>query len=233
MVELRMPGEARRFRRRRPPAGTRDGGTRIHGPGRRVWAALAVAIARVWRTRVREIAHLRGWAAIGPVLALLLGACLPDAEFSVGHRVPAYAAEDLDGEQVALRDLRGDVVVLNVWATWCYPCRREMPTIEALHRELAPYGLRVVAVSIDGDRAAREIRRFVEEYELGFTILHDPGQQVTRDFRTRGVPETFLIDREGRLIRHWVGLIDARSDAVRGPVLAALRGEAVLPHASP
>jgi peroxiredoxin len=157
-------------------------------------------------------------------LAAGLGAgCVDVPEHAeVGRRVPAYAAADLAGESVALAELRGQVVLLNVWATWCFPCRREMPGLEALHRELEDAGLRIVAVSVDGASAAGEIRDFLDELDLTMLVLHDSRADVGRVFSTRGVPETFLIGRDGTLLRHWIGRIDAHSESIRAPVLQAL-----------
>jgi cytochrome c biogenesis protein CcmG, thiol:disulfide interchange protein DsbE len=162
-------------------------------------------------------------AALALLVALAAGGCVDaPGNLTVGEPVPAFAAKDLDGRAIDLRDLRGDVVLLNVWATWCFPCRREMPAFEELHRELGDHGLRIVAVSVDAAGATRDIREFVHEYGLSFDILHDPAQHVSRAFQTVGVPETFLIDDRGRLRRHWIGRIDPRADGVRSPVVEAL-----------
>jgi cytochrome c biogenesis protein CcmG, thiol:disulfide interchange protein DsbE len=167
--------------------------------------------------------HARRLALALATLALLLAAACDGApSAAVGHRVPAYAAAALGGENLSLADLRGEVVLLNVWATWCFPCRREMPSFEALHRELGGEGLRVVAVSIDKPAARQEIEDFLEEHDITFTILHDPEMQVSRTFNTIGVPETFLIDRNGVLVKHWIGRIDGHSDLVRAPIREAL-----------
>ncbi|HSJ05076.1 MAG TPA: TlpA disulfide reductase family protein [Longimicrobiales bacterium] len=156
-------------------------------------------------------------------VALAASACVePPGRVAVGERVPSYSARDLEGRSVELRELRGEVVLLNVWATWCFPCRREMPALERLHRELGDRGLRIVAVSIDAASATRDIREFVEEHGLTFDILHDPAQDVTRHFNTIGVPETFLIDAQGRLRLHWLGRIDPQGESVRGAVLDAM-----------
>jgi len=121
-----------------------------------------------------------------------------------GGRAPAYAAVSLDGDTVRLEDLRGRVVLLNVWATWCKPCVKEMPALQRLHQRLHPEGLSVVAVSVDnaalmlGD-ADGDVRGFVEEYGITFTILLDPESRVESTFRVTGLPMTFVIDREGVL----------------------------------
>jgi cytochrome c biogenesis protein CcmG, thiol:disulfide interchange protein DsbE len=168
--------------------------------------------------------HSRVCGVAAAVLLLALPACADvPQKVAVGEKVPAFTGRDLDGRKVDLKALRGEVVLLNVWATWCFPCRREMPALEGLHREWSGNGLRVVAVSIDAASAERDIQEFVAEYGLTFDIVHDAAQDVTRAFRTIGVPETFLIDPDGTLRRHWIGRIDPHSESVRGPIRDVMR----------
>jgi cytochrome c biogenesis protein CcmG, thiol:disulfide interchange protein DsbE len=162
------------------------------------------------------MAKARQWgfvAGVGVVLALLLGAgwtvrgrFLP---VEVGTRAPDFTATGLDGRPVALSELRGEVVLLNVWATWCGPCRDEMPSMERLHRELGPHGLRVVAVSVDGAPGALspggDVEGFAREMGLTFTIWRDPSGDVQRAYRTTGVPESFVIDRDGVIQKKVIG----------------------------
>jgi cytochrome c biogenesis protein CcmG, thiol:disulfide interchange protein DsbE len=154
-------------------------------------------------------------------LAVTLG-CEVQREVEVGRRVPDFSASSLKGQAVSLAELRGEVVLLNVWATWCFPCRREMPSFEALYREHGRDGLRIVGVSIDGAGAERDVKEFLHEYGITFDILLDPGQRITRTFRTTGVPETFLIGRDGVLVKHWIGRIDGHSEGIRAPIRDAL-----------
>ena len=123
---------------------------------------------------------------------------------------PEYAADDLEGNRVALSDLLGEVVLLNVWATWCAPCRIEMPDLQRLHDELGPEGLRVVGVSIDGPRSEAMIERFLDELEIDFQILRDPEDRISGLLSAHAVPLTILIDREGRM--QWRHLGPVRSD---------------------
>jgi cytochrome c biogenesis protein CcmG, thiol:disulfide interchange protein DsbE len=134
----------------------------------------------------------------------------------VGTRAPNIAAADLDGRPVQLTDLRGQVVLLNVWATWCPPCREEMPSMQRLHDRFAEEGLRVVAVSIDSEPGQRllsvppggDVRGFVEQYGLTFDIWRDPAGEIQRIYRTTGVPETFVIDRHGGIVKKVIGATD-------------------------
>lgn len=144
----------------------------------------------------------------------------PTAARDGAQAAPAYAAPELDGDSISLASLRGAPVLLNVWATWCTPCREEMPALQAVHEELRGRGLRVVGVSIDQKRADEEVRGFLVEHGVDFTILRDPAGQVSRTFGTVGVPETFLIDARGVLRRRWIGPVTA--DDVRAAVLPLL-----------
>lgn len=139
-----------------------------------------------------------------------------------GDVAPAYAATTLDGDTVSLASLRGSAVVLNVWATWCAPCREEMPGLQALHERFAARGLRVVGVSVDNRGAERAIRQFADGLGITFTLLHDPADDVARLFRTAGVPETFLIDPDGRIAHRWIGRFDPEADDVIARVTAVL-----------
>lgn len=134
----------------------------------------------------------------GAVLVGAAGLGAPDP-VNVGFRAPEFQAHRIDDTTRVgrLADYQGNLVLLNVWATWCLPCREEMPSIERLHRELAPRGLKVVAVSVDDGGAEADIREFAREYDLTFEILHDPTGRILRDYQMIGVPETFVIDRGG------------------------------------
>ena len=121
-----------------------------------------------------------------------------------GSEAPGFRLPSLAGGEVDLASQRGKVVVLNFWATWCPPCVAEMPSLERLHRALAPEGLSVVTVSTDEDEA--ELRRFVAERALTLPVLKDPGGRVAAgEYRTTGYPETFVLDRDGRVLQHVVG----------------------------
>jgi peroxiredoxin len=121
-----------------------------------------------------------------------------------GSEAPGFRLPSLAGGEVDLASQRGKVVVLNFWATWCPPCVAEMPSLERLHRSLSPEGLSVVTVSTDEDEA--ELRRFVAEHALTLPVLKDPGGRLAAEkYRTTGYPETFVLDRNGRVLQHVVG----------------------------
>jgi cytochrome c biogenesis protein CcmG, thiol:disulfide interchange protein DsbE len=131
------------------------------------------------------------------------------APADVGTRAPDFAAVTLDGRPAGLADWRGQVVLLNIWATWCPPCIEEMPSLQRLHDSLAGEDFSVVAVSIDalpGSMSALgqpggDVSEFVAHFGLTFPVLHDPSGEIQRRYGAPGLPATFIIDREGR-IRH-------------------------------
>ncbi|HEY0809277.1 MAG TPA: TlpA disulfide reductase family protein [Longimicrobiales bacterium] len=131
----------------------------------------------------------------------------------VGSRVPVYSAQTLDGQSLSLQSLRGKVVVLNVWATWCKPCRTEMPALERLQQKFSANGLQVVAVSVDAPlgtlgglgQPGGDVRAYVESLGLTFTVLHDPKRTIEQLFLVPGLPTTFVIDRNGRIDQKIVG----------------------------
>lgn len=127
---------------------------------------------------------------------------------------PDFAASTFpDGIGTSLADLHGDVVLLNTWATWCAPCREEMPFLQSLADEFDGDGLRVIGVSIDRDGSDERIREFVSETGTSFSIWRDSRNTFARTFRTSGVPETLLIGRDGAVLHRWKGpLADEGTD---------------------
>lgn len=142
------------------------------------------------------------------VAALFTAACggsdRPATPASVGQPAPTYEALQMDGTPVALADLRGDVVLLNIWATWCKPCREEIPALDSLHQEFADRGLRVVGVSIDVITDTARIAGFARELGASYALWRDPDDRVSATFRAIGVPSTYLVDRDGTL--RWIRL---------------------------
>lgn len=142
-------------------------------------------------------------------LVSLLLACVPVAAGCflddgvpiprVGMAVPEYGAHTLAGDSVSLESLRGEVVLLNLWATWCIPCRTETPYLQSLHERHAPEGLHLVGVSVDAGNDTDLVARFVEEYGVTYTVLHDPAGRALATWVVPGMPASFLIDRQGVL----------------------------------
>lgn len=159
----------------------------------------------------------RTWLARGAAL-VLVGAFLVlgwstrsrFAPADVGAAAPAYSAGDLGGSRVSLSDYAGKVVLLNVWATWCIPCVREMPALQRLFDRYNERGLEVLAVSVDAEVPALgggggDVRAFVRDLGLTFTILHDASGTIERTFQVSGLPVTIVITRDGRIHRKVLG----------------------------
>ena len=123
---------------------------------------------------------------------------------AAGDDAPNFGARSLDGDSITLSDLRGTPVLLNVWATWCVPCRTEMPELQEISEKYEG-SLEVIGVSIDEYGTQDAVRGFLEDVGTDFRILLDPEQRAVRSFTTVGVPETFLVDSEGVVRARWVG----------------------------
>lgn len=122
----------------------------------------------------------------------------------VGQPAPEFSLADLKGNAVRLANLKGRVVFINVWATWCEPCRQEMPAMQALYTALAGPDFEMLAVSSDQSERG-VVERFVQTYRLSFPVLPDPELQVAGRYRVTGYPETFVIDRNGKVVAHEIG----------------------------
>ena len=127
----------------------------------------------------------------------------PDLPAGVGMSAPDLSALTLDGDTVLLSSFRGEPVLLNLWATWCLPCRREAPYLQELAASREKDGLRVVGLSLDRAGFEPEIRDFVEEFGVSYTVLRDPEMVSMDRYPVAGLPATFLVDRDGT-IRHAV-----------------------------
>jgi peroxiredoxin len=108
-----------------------------------------------------------------------------------------FTLTDLNGKSWTLKDLKGKVVLLNFWATWCPPCRKEMPDLETLYRRFGPQGL--VILGID-DEEAEKVKPFITQQGVTYTVLLDPGRKVNTLFGIEGIPKTFVYDRNGRIV---------------------------------
>ena len=128
-----------------------------------------------------------------------VGSAEPPARVEVGFEAPSYAARDLKGDSVSLALLRGKPVLLNVWATWCLPCKEEIPYLEKLHGEHAAKGLQIIGVSIDARGDEAKIESFASDFRMTYPIWRDPDERVNTRFLAIGVPSTYLIDRDGVL----------------------------------
>jgi peroxiredoxin len=122
----------------------------------------------------------------------------------IGKPLADFTLPDLQGHSVQLAALRGKVVFVNVWATWCPPCVEEMPTIQQLYERLHSRGLEILAVSLDA-LGAQVVAPFMQSHRLSFPMLLDPKNLVQRLYHTTGVPESFIVDKRGILVDKVVG----------------------------
>lgn len=185
---------------------------------------------------IRTIARTRRLApvVVAPrfVAALLASALLvascggseapPPAVVAVGAPVPAYSAEQSDGTPIALADLTGEVVLLNIWATWCKPCRQEIPALETLHQRHRAAGLVVAGVSIDVDDDRAKVAEFAAALGASYAIWYDDEDRVSTTFLAIGVPASYLIGRDGTLRWRHVGPVTAEDGPLNAALTAAL-----------
>lgn len=173
------------------------------------------------------------WLAVVTVIAGLgIGATAlvkygPGREsVAVGSRAPDFRVLDLaSGDTVSLRTrYQGHVTLVNIWATWCEPCKVEMPAMQRLYDSLGARGLKIAAVSIDeGDPT--DVRNFSQALHLTFDVLQDRSTAIQQAYQTTGVPESFLLDRKGTIVKRVIGAHDWSSPVNRA-LVERLLGEA-------
>ena len=127
----------------------------------------------------------------------------------IGQPAPRYAATTLAGDSASIGGLAGKVVLLNIWATWCHPCREEIPYLETLYEKHRADGFDIVGVSVDARGQDAEIRDFVKEFRMTYPIWRDPDERIQSTFLALGVPASYLIDRQGVLRWRRIGVIRA------------------------
>lgn len=163
------------------------------------------------------------------LVALLLGCTGGDRDVGrpeIGQPAPDYRAVTLDGDSVSLAQSRGRVTLLNVWATWCHPCREEVPVLQALHERYEARGFELIGVSVDGRGEEATIREFARDFGMTYALWHDPEERVQSAFLAVGVPATFLIDRDGVLRWRHVGPVRATDTTLVREIERALGGRA-------
>lgn len=131
---------------------------------------------------------------------VVVGAALLRQEQTVraGHPVPDFTVNTFDGETVSLDSLRGQIVVLNFWASWCAPCRDEAPELQYIHETYSQYGVVMLGITYAESSDQNSIN-FIEEFGLTYPNGPDTGTRISRRYGITGVPETFIIDRDGNL----------------------------------
>ena len=155
------------------------------------------------------------YALVG--VALLIGVAWLNQDrvqpVTTGTVAPDFEVKDLGGGLALLSDHSGEVVLVNIWATWCLPCRVEMPSMERLYQQVGEEGFEIMAVSIDAGlglldkdgQVGGNIQAFADSLGLTFPMLHNPSGGIQRLYRTTGVPETFLIGKDGIIYKKVAG----------------------------
>ena len=163
------------------------------------------------------------------LLVVLAASCASDDggatagdKVEVGAPAPAYATVSVDGDSVSLASLRGKVVLFNIWATWCHPCRDEIPELRAIHAKYRDRGLELVGVSVDADGTDDAIRGFMNEFQMTYPVWRDPDERVSTRFLAIGVPATYLIDRNGILQWRKTGPIAPKDTSLSNAIERAL-----------
>jgi len=156
-------------------------------------------------------------AAVGVTIMTRVGSEV--APVQLGAVAPEFHAIDLaTGDSVSLHErYRGKVTLVNIWATWCVPCKVEMPAMQRLYDSLAPRGFAIAAVSID-EGSPDDVRAFGQELGLSFDLLQDRSTRIQQTYQTTGVPESFLLDRRGVIVKRIIGAHDWSSPANRALV---------------
>lgn len=166
------------------------------------------------------------WLFVGVVVAGLatgafalsrLGSDIQRVE--VGAEAPDFRVINLaTGDSVSLREhYEGSVTLINIWATWCIPCRVEMPAMERVYRDLAPRGFKIAAISID-EGSPEDVSAFVQDLKLTFDVLQDRSTGIQQVYQTTGVPESFLVNRQGVIVKRIIGAHDWASPVNRALV---------------
>ena len=142
---------------------------------------------------------------------------------AIGDPVPAYATRTLAGDSAHVGNGQPQpLTLLNIWATWCVPCQKEFPDIERIHREYGPRGLRVLAVSVDSNIDDTKIREFMRRYQATFLVGHDAEGSIRTRYQSLGIPESYLISPDGKLLFRNPGAFPEGAANVRAAIEAAL-----------
>lgn len=151
----------------------------------------------------------RGLAAVFTALVLALPLSAPQAagaeRLEVNMPAPPFELEGMDGSRISLESLKGKVVLLNFWATWCAPCVNEMPYMEEAHSAGKDRGLVVIGVNVY--QKADRVERFLEKTGISFTIGLDPKGKMARDYGVSAIPATFLLGRDGKILNFVMGVV--------------------------
>ena len=135
------------------------------------------------------------WGVVYAVVAALWLSSLPAGALDAGSKMPEIGLTDLSGKPVNAASLAGKVVIVDFWATWCAPCKEELPILQKLYKKYGAQGLVIVGVSVDKD--ASNIQSFVKKLGLSFPVVHDANHQVSGRYQPPRMPSSYIVDRKG------------------------------------
>jgi peroxiredoxin len=171
------------------------------------------------------------WSVVGAIVVVMAAGLMAASHYmkdelfpvTIGSTAPDFRAKVLGANSYkTLADYKGQVVLLNVWATWCPPCQAELPSLERLYQAYGDKGLKLVAVSIDDYVSEDSIRAFAKNFGITFEVLHDSTHAIERIYQTTGYPESFVIGPEGTIRKKWIGPDDWNSQGNRALVAQLL-----------
>jgi len=143
-------------------------------------------------------------------------------EAVLGKPMPAYTAKLLDGSPFDIGRERGNVVLLNLWATWCGPCRYEIPELEKLHVDLSAQRFKVVGVSVD-EGSPEDVKAFVVEQKMTYPVVLDPDGKLADIFRSTVLPTSVLVDRQGKVVWKKLGIVNSKDEELVKAIEMALK----------
>jgi len=178
-----------------------------------------------WRSTIPSSRRIL-WAAAGALALMMAFGCsrstpeknaggaekvpTPAGSGAIGSQAPDFALADLSGKTVHLSDFKGKVVIVDFWATWCGPCRVEIPDFVKLQSKYKDKGLEIVGLSLDAD-GEKAVKPFVDQHEINYTMLLANDDTAKSYGGILGIPTTFVIDRQGRIVQKFVGVMPAKT----------------------
>jgi peroxiredoxin len=139
-----------------------------------------------------------------------------DSDTIINSKAPDFTLKDMNGKNVTLSSFRGKVVLLNFWATWCPPCKAEMPDLNRLYRDTKRRGLEIIAISTD--KSIDHVKDFLSKNKLDFIILFDENRAAAKQYKVFSMPTTFLIDRNGMVVEKFYGEYEWTEPEVKGKI---------------
>jgi peroxiredoxin len=161
---------------------------------------------------LKKSAQNSWWSKVSyAVVAALWSLSLPAGALDAGAKMPEIGLTDLSGKTVSAASLAGKVVIVDFWATWCAPCKEELPVLQKLYKKYSGQGLVVVGVSVDKD--ASNIQSFLKKLAVSFPVVHDAGHEVSGRYQPPRMPSSYIVDRKG-IVRYVHGGFRADDAAV-------------------